>query len=144
MSLNIAIGSDHAGFALKSLLIDWLKSGGYSVQDKGCYSEERADYPDYGHQVADAVLNGDAGMGILLCGSGNGIAMTANKHKGIRAALCWMPEIAELARQHNDANILVLPARYIDQKEAVLILQSFLSSAFGGGRHAARLAKIDL
>lgn len=141
---SISIGSDHAGFVLKNLLIDWLKTGGHIVNDQGCYSEERADYPDYGHKVAESVVSGASGFGILLCGSGNGIAMTANKHRGIRAALCWKAEIAELARQHNDANILVLPARFLDQSEAVRIVQAFMNSSFEGGRHAGRLAKIDL
>lgn len=144
MLTSIAIGSDHAGFALKSLLIDWLKTGGYPVNDQGCYSEERADYPDYAHKVAESVLSGAAGLGILLCGSGNGIAMTANKHQGIRAALCWRSDVATLARQHNDANILVLPARYLDEHEALSILKAFLNASFEGGRHAGRLAKIDL
>lgn len=144
MSIKIAIGSDHAGFELKEQLITYLKSGNYPVNDKGCYSLERADYPDYGHAVAMAVLDKEADFGILMCGSGNGINMSANKHKGIRAALCWNAEIAALARQHNDANILVLPARYISVEEAKKCVDAFLKESFEGGRHQARVEKIDI
>jgi ribose 5-phosphate isomerase B len=141
--MKIAIGSDHAGFELKELLIQYLKAKGVDVKDKGCYSPERADYPDFGHAVAIAVLNNEAELGILMCGSGNGINMSANKHKGIRAALCWNPEIAALARQHNDANILTLPARYISIEEAKKCVDVFLTEKFEGGRHADRIKKID-
>ena len=144
MSIKIAIGSDHAGFELKEQLLKYLKTLTNEVSDKGCYSAERADYPDYGHAVATAVLNKEADYGILMCGSGNGINMSANKHKGIRAALCWNSEIASLARQHNDANVLVLPARYISQEEAEKCVSVFLSEKFEGGRHQARIEKIDL
>lgn len=144
MSIKIAIGSDHAGFELKQELIQYLKSKNNTVIDKGCYSMDRADYPDYGHGVAMAVLNKEAEFGILMCGSGNGINMSANKHKGIRAALCWNSEIASLARQHNDANILVLPARYISVNEAYKCIDIFLSEKFEGGRHQARVEKIDI
>ena len=115
MSQLVPIGSDHAGFKLKEVIINWLNGAGYQVNDQGCYSEERADYPDYAHAVATSISKGDARLGILLCGSGNGIAMSANKHQGIRAAICWNRELAELARLHNDANILVLPARFITE-----------------------------
>lgn len=144
MTNNIAIGSDHAGFLLKEEIIRFLESRNNKVFNKGCYSEERADYPDYAHEVAKAVLQKEADWGILLCGSGNGIAMSANKHSGIRAALCWSPEIASLARQHNDANILVLPARYISKEEALSCITVFLSTAFEGGRHLDRIKKIDI
>lgn len=144
MSINIAIGSDHAGFELKEHLITYLKAKNYIVSDKGCYSLERADYPDYGHAVAKAVLNKEAEFGILMCGSGNGINMSANKHQGIRAALCWNSEIAALARQHNDANILVLPARYISAQEAERCVEVFLMEKFEGGRHQTRIDKIDI
>lgn len=144
MSIKIAIGSDHAGFDMKQHLIEYLTKKQISVQDKGCYSSERADYPDYGHAVAIAVLNKEVDFGILMCGSGNGINMSANKHQGIRAALCWNSEIAALARQHNDANILVLPARYISESEAEKSIDLFLSEKFEGGRHQARIEKIDL
>lgn len=142
--MQIAIGSDHAGFELKQQLIDFLKNKQIEVTDKGCYSSERADYPDYGHAVANSVLNKEVNFGILLCGSGNGINMSANKHKGIRAALCWMEEIAILARQHNDANILVLPARYISLNEAKKCIDVFLTEQFEGGRHQLRVEKIDI
>ena len=113
MSISISIGSDHAGFELKKQIIDYLKNKSFIVIDKGCFSEERADYPDFAHHTAESVITKESEFGILMCGSGNGINMTANKHKGIRAALCWTSEIAAMARQHNDANVLVLPARYI-------------------------------
>lgn len=144
MSLKIAIGSDHAGFDMKSNLIKFLISKQFTVQDKGCYSSERADYPDFGHAVANSILNKEVDFGILMCGSGNGINMSANKHKGIRAALCWIPEVASLARLHNDANILVLPARYMTSDEAEKCVTVFLNEKFEGGRHQARIEKIDL
>lgn len=144
MSIKIAIGSDHAGFELKEQLVRYIKSLNNEVSDKGCYSTERADYPDYGHAVATAVLDKEVDFGVLMCGSGNGINMSANKHKGIRAALCWNSEIAKLARQHNDANVLVLPARYISQEEAQACVKVFLSEKFEGGRHQARIEKIDI
>ena len=141
--IKIAIGSDHAGFELKKQLIEYLKTKDTEIADKGCYSLERVDYPDYGHAVALAVINNEVDFGILMCGSGNGINMSANKHKGIRAALCWNPEIAALARQHNDANILTLPARYLTVEEAKRCVDAFLTEKFEGGRHADRLKKID-
>lgn len=141
--MNLAIGSDHAGFELKQELIAYLKSKNIPTDDKGCYSLERADYSDYGHAVANAVVNKEVTFGILMCGSGNGINITANKHKGIRAALCWNSEISVLARQHNDANILVLPARYISVEEAKKCVDVFLTEQFEGGRHLDRVKKID-
>jgi ribose 5-phosphate isomerase B len=143
-SLRIAIGSDHAGFELKQSLKAYLLEKGYAVNDFGTFSEERADYPDFAHKVAIAVETKEADLGILLCGSGNGINMTANKHQGIRSALCWTREIAKLARQHNDANILALPARFIDTTEAMACLDIFLNTPFEGGRHADRISKIPL
>lgn len=143
MSIIIPIGADHAGYKMKQELIVYLQDKGLQVLDKGTYSEERADYPDFGHSVAKEIQDGKAVLGILLCGSGNGIAMSANKHKGIRAALCWNREVAALARQHNDANILVLPARFIDLAEAKACIDAFISEQFEGGRHAARVQKID-
>ena len=141
--MKIAIGSDHAGFERKQHVVSYLESKGIQVEDKGCYSEERADYPDFAHPVANAVLANEVDFGMLICGSGNGISMAANKHKGIRAALSWMPEIAMLARQHNDANILSMPARYITNEEAEQIVDAFLENEFEGGRHANRVAKIN-
>lgn len=141
--MKIAIGSDHAGFELKQEIVHYLKTKSITVEDKGCYSLERADYPDFGHAVALAVLTKDVELGILMCGSGNGINMSANKHRGIRAALCWNEEIASLAKQHNDANVLTLPARYITLEEAKKCVDAFLNNVFEGGRHADRIAKID-
>ena len=140
--MKIAIGSDHAGFALKAKLITILEAEGHQVKDFGCYSEDSIDYPDYAHPVANEVEQHEADLGVLICGSGNGISMTANKHQGIRCALCWTPEIASLARQHNDANILSLPARFISEELATEILHAFLSAQFEGGRHATRVGKI--
>lgn len=144
MSISISIGSDHAGFELKKQIIDYLKNKSFIVIDKGCFSEERADYPDFAHHTAESVITKESEFGILMCGSGNGINMTANKHKGIRAALCWTSEIAAMARQHNDANVLVLPARYITISEALKCVDVFLTEKFEGGRHQERIEKIDL
>jgi ribose 5-phosphate isomerase B len=144
MSISISIGSDHAGFELKKQIIDYLKNKSFIVIDKGCFSEERADYPYFAHHTAESVITKESEFGILMCGSGNGINMTANKHKGIRAALCWTSEIAAMARQHNDANVLVLPARYITISEALKCVDVFLSEKFEGGRHQERIEKIDL
>ena len=140
---TIPIGADHAGFTLKGQLIQFLESRGYELKDFGCFSEESIDYPDYAHPVAEMVAQNKGMLGILICGSGNGINMTANKHKGIRSALCWSPEIASLARQHNDANIVALPARFISIEDALEIVDTFLGTAFEGGRHQGRIDKIS-
>ena len=140
--MKLAIGADHAGFALKSKVITWLEEKGHQVKDFGCYSEDSIDYPDYAHPVAKAVESQEVILGILICGSGNGISMTANKHQGIRCALCWNPEIASLARQHNDANIISLPARFISEEDAIAMISAFITTDFEGGRHANRVAKI--
>jgi ribose 5-phosphate isomerase B len=140
--MKIAIGSDHAGFEKKQTIIKLLKTKGIEVKDFGCYSEDSVDYPDFAHPVASGVENNEFDLGILLCGSGNGINMTANKHSGIRSALCWKAEIASLARQHNNANILTLPARFISDDEAVEITEAFLATSFEGGRHQNRVNKI--
>ncbi len=142
--LSIAIGADHAGFQLKSAIVEYVKSLGHAVKDFGANSEASVDYPDYAHPVANEVESGKANYGILICGSGNGISMAANKHKGIRAAVCWTREIAKLARMHNDANILSLPARFISIEEAKACVDVFLNTAFEGGRHANRVNKIPL
>ena len=139
----IVIGSDHAGYSLKQKIKNFLLENGHTYTDVGCVSEASADYADYAHPVANEVLRGTAKFGILLCGSGNGINMTANKHKGIRSALCWNTEITSLARQHNDANILTLPARFISDEEAIKCVGVFLNTPFEGGRHLARIQKID-
>jgi ribose 5-phosphate isomerase B len=138
----IPIGADHAGFQTKQILIDYLTSLGHEVKDYGCFSEESIDYPDYAHPVAQHVISNPGSLGILLCGSGNGISMTANKHQEIRCALCWTTEIALLARQHNDANIISLPARFITIDAAKEMVKAFLETPFEGGRHANRVAKI--
>ncbi len=139
----IPIGADHAGFQTKQVLIEYLMSLGHEVKDYGCFSEASIDYPDYAHPVAQHIESNPGTLGILLCGSGNGISMTANKHQDIRCALCWTTEIAELARLHNDANIIALPARFITEDQAKEMVACFLSTAFEGGRHATRVAKIS-
>ncbi len=140
--MRIAIGSDHAGFGLKKKVIDQLTSAGHNVEDFGCFSEESMDYPDVAHPVCEHIETKQSDLGVLICGSGNGISMTANKHQGIRAALCWNAEIAELARLHNDANILSLPARFIDEAEALKCVETFFRTDFEGGRHQRRVDKI--
>lgn len=140
---SIAIGSDHAGFETKEILISYLKELGHTVKDFGAYSNQSVDYPDHAHPVAQAVANGDFNLGIVLCGSGNGVNISANKVKGIRSALCWTPEIASLARQHNDANVCAVPARFVSVDQAKEIVSAFLNAQFEGGRHAARVAKIE-
>lgn len=139
----VPIGADHAGFLLKGKIIHFLNESGYEVKDFGCFSEESIDYPDFAHPVAEMVEQNTGMLGILICGSGNGINMTANKHVGIRSALCWNEEIAALARQHNDANIVALPARFISEAKAIEIVKNFLGTAFEGGRHQLRIDKIS-
>ncbi len=141
--MKLAIGCDHAGFDLKQRLVELLKEQGHEVTDYGTHSADSTDYPDYAHLVAESVENGSAELGLLMCGSGNGINMTANKHQGIRAALCWTPEIAEMARLHNNANVLSLPARYIPEEVAINITEIFLGTNFEGGRHERRVNKIS-
>ena len=140
--MKIAIASDHAGVTYKTYLVNYLKTKGFDVKDFGPKSEESVDYPDYAHPVAKAVENKDTDLGVLLCGSGNGINMSANKHQGVRSALCWKKEIAELARLHNNANVLAMPARFISYKEAQEIVDIFLETKFEGGRHVRRVNKI--
>jgi len=142
MMPKIAIGADHAGFELKEQVREWLTRSGFEYKDFGTYAPESADYPDFAHPVASAVEKKEFDLGILICGSGNGVCITANKHQGIRAALAWTEELASLARQHNDANILCLPARYISSDLAMKIADKFLNSAFEGGRHERRVNKI--
>jgi ribose 5-phosphate isomerase B len=142
MMQTIAIGADHAGFALKEQLKKWLESLGHPVHDYGTFSADSVDYPDFAHPVAQAVERKEFDLGLLVCGSGNGVAMAANKHASIRAAICWNEDLAALAREHNDANVLCLPARFISSQEAERILDRFLSSSFEGGRHARRVDKI--
>jgi len=141
--MKIAIGSDHAGFDYKTEIIDHLKHLGHDVQDYGPSSTDSVDYPDYAHPVSSAIENGEHTLGILICGSANGVAITANKHQGIRAAIAWQNEIAALARQHNDANILCIPARFIDMDLSKKIVTTFITTDFEGGRHANRVNKIS-
>ena len=140
---TIPIGSDHAGYELKESLKSYLSEKGYEIRDFGCHSINSVDYPDFAHPIASLVEGSKDIKGILICGSGNGISMTANKHQGIRAAISWKIEIAELARLHNDANILVLPARFITDKEAKDIVDIFFETKFEGGRHQNRVNKIS-
>lgn len=140
--MKIGIASDHAGFELKEILKVELIKLGYTITDFGTNSPESMDYPDVAHPLADAIEEGSLPLGIAICGSGNGISMTVNKHKGIRAALCWNEELAKLARYHNNANILSLPARFISSETAINIVKAFLSASFEGGRHEARVNKI--
>ena len=139
---TIAIGGDHAGFPYKDSIIRLLKKRGIEVQDFGTHSVDSVDYPDFVHPVANNVENNKADLGIVLCGSGNGVSMTANKHQGIRAALCWKVELAALARQHNNANILAIPVRFVSKKMALNMVKAFLDSEFEGGRHERRVNKI--
>lgn len=140
--MKLAIASDHAGFQLKAYIIKTLSE--HQFHDFGTYSLDSTDYPDYAHPLAKAVENGEHELGILICGSGNGVCITANKHQGIRAALAWLPELGALAKQHNNANVLCLPARYVTEEAAIDILQAFLKSTFEGGRHQNRINKIAL
>jgi len=140
---KIAIGSDHAGFELKKKVIQFLNDKSIEIIDFGPFTEEKADYPDYAHPIASAVEKMEVDLGILICGSGNGINMTANKHQGIRSALCWQEDIAEMARQHNNANIIALPARYISDEEALKCVNIFITTDFEGGRHKDRVEKIS-
>lgn len=141
--MNIAIGSDHAGFKLKNDLIAYLIEKEYELQDFGPDSADSVDYPDYAHAVAESVASGENGLGILICGSGNGVCISANKHKGIRAALAWEEEIASLARQHNNANIICIPARFVSKAKAFKIADAYLEASFEGGRHQTRVDKIE-
>lgn len=140
--MKIAIGNDHAGTIYKKAIVEYLKQRQIEVVNVGTDTEESVDYPDFSHKVAQMVEQGQAEMGIVICGSGNGVAMTANKHKKIRCALCWSKEIAELARQHNDANIISIPARYTAQNQAIEMVKAFIDTPFEGGRHQRRVDKI--
>ena len=141
---TIGIASDHAGYALKQFVKEYLEEKGYRYKDYGTYTEESCNYSEYGHALAEGIENGEVYPGIGICGSGEGISMTLNKHQGIRAGLAWMPEIAHLIRQHNDANVLVMPGRFIDHETARQIMDEFFSTAFEGGRHQKRIDNIPL
>ncbi len=144
MNRKIAIGCDHAGFPYRESIISLLKSKGVAVLDFGTDSPDSVDYPDFAHPVAEAVEAGDVQMGIVLCGSGNGVAMTVNKHQGVRAAICWNEELAGLARQHNNANVLSIPVRFVTEALALALVEAFLDTEFEGGRHARRVEKIRI
>ena len=141
---TIGLASDHAGFALKQFVKEYLDEKGLEYKDYGTHSEESCDYPDFGHALARGIENGEVFPGIAICGSGEGIAMTLNKHQSIRAGLAWIPEIAHLVRQHNDANVLVMPGRFISKETARQIMDEFLSTEFEGGRHQRRVEKIPV
>lgn len=141
---TIAIGGDHAGYLYKEMAKSWLEAAGYEVFDSGTHSLDSVDYPDFVHPVAEYIESGKAAEGLLFCGSANGVAMTANKHQGIRAAIAWQVELAELARQHNNANVLAVPCRFVDENLAMDMIKAFLNTAFEGGRHARRVGKIAM
>ncbi len=141
---NIGLACDHAGFELKQFVIKYLEEKGLTFQDYGTYSTESCDYPDFAHALARGIENGEVEKGIAICGSGEGISMTLNKHQSIRAALVWTPEIAHMTRLHNDANVLAMPGRYIDQETARSIMDEFLNTDFEGGRHIRRIEKIPV
>jgi ribose 5-phosphate isomerase B len=141
---KIALVSDHAGFYLKEKLLEILKKENYEIKDFGCSTPEIVDYPDYAHPMAEAVASGEYELGISVCGTGNGINMVANKHQGIRSALCWNEEISRLARAHNDANVCAIPGRYVSESEGILIAKTFLTTEFDWGRHTKRVEKIQL
>ncbi|MFI3314769.1 MAG: RpiB/LacA/LacB family sugar-phosphate isomerase [Rikenellaceae bacterium] len=141
---TIGLAADHAGYQMKELIAGYLLSLGYSIKDYGTYSEESVDYPDYAHALALGIESGECAQGFAFCGSANGITMTLNKHQNIRAAICFTPEIASLAKQHNNANVCSMPARFIDNQTGVEIADAFLSAQFEGGRHEARVSKIAI
>lgn len=141
--MNIAIGGDHAGFLYKKRLMSFLKENGHTINDFGPDSEGSVDYPDHVHPLANSITAGENQLGILICGSANGVAMTANKHQDIRAAICWATELAALARQHNNANIICLPARFLAYEYAESIVKTFITTDFEGGRHQNRVNKIN-
>ncbi|WP_420576454.1 ribose 5-phosphate isomerase B [Ekhidna sp.] len=141
--MKIAIGGDHAGFQYKERIIKHLKEHGHDVRDFGPQTDDSVDYPDHVHPLATSIASEDFELGILICGSGNGVAMTANKHENVRAALCWNTELAALARQHNNANIICLPARFIAYEYAESLVDTFVNTAFEGGRHERRVNKIN-
>jgi ribose 5-phosphate isomerase B len=143
-TIKIALASDHAGFERKQVVMKFLQEQGFALKDFGAYSADSCDYSDFAHPLAEAVSRGEFQFGITLCGSGNGINMTANKHPQIRSALCWMPEIARLARLHNDANVCAIPARFVSDSQALEIVNAFLTTDFEGGRHVNRINKIPM
>lgn len=143
LTQSVAIGSDHAGYDYKVQLLKFLEKEGFKINDKGTNNSESVDYPDFAHPVAESVVSSEANWGLLICGSANGVAITANKHQHIRAAICWKPEIAALARQHNNANIICIPARFVSIEEAIEMVKVFIATPFEGGRHEGRVQKIS-
>lgn len=141
---KIGLASDHAGYELKMFVKQYLEEKGYSYDDFGCFNEESCDYPDFAHKLGEAIDNGTLKYGVAVCGSGEGISMTLNKHQSVRAALVWIPEIAHMTRLHNDANVLVMPGRYISKEEARSVMDEFFSTDFEGGRHVRRIEKIPV
>ena len=142
LSKPVAIGCDHAGYEYKAVIADFLHNKGIQVKDFGTYSADSVDYPDFAHPVASAVESGEAGWGVLICGSANGVAITANKHQGIRAAICWQTDLAKLAREHNNANVICIPARFVSTAAAEEMVDIFFNTQFEGGRHQKRVEKI--
>ncbi|HSM49602.1 MAG TPA: RpiB/LacA/LacB family sugar-phosphate isomerase [Draconibacterium sp.] len=140
----IAVASDHAGFERKQAVLAWFREKGIKYHDFGCYSAESVDYPEFAHAIGNAIDKGEYEIGITFCGSGQGISIAANKHQNVRSATCWIPEIAALAKQHNDANICAIPGRYTTDEQAIAIAEAFLNAEFEGGRHARRVEKIPL
>lgn len=140
----IAVASDHAGFERKQAVLAWLSEKGIKYHDFGCYSAEPVDYPEFAHAIGEAIDKGEFEIGITFCGSGQGISIAANKHQNVRSATCWIPEIAALAKQHNNANICAIPGRYTTDEQAIAIAEAFLNAEFEGGRHARRVEKIPL
>jgi ribose 5-phosphate isomerase B len=144
IKMKISIGSDHAGFELKEKIILWLKGKNIEVEDEGCFSSESVDYPDFAHKVGKKVNEGNVDLGIVICGSGNGVNMVVNKYPNVRSALCWNSEISQLARLHNNANICAVPARFISEEMGIEIINVFLNTSFEGGRHKTRTDKIPV
>jgi ribose 5-phosphate isomerase B len=141
---TVGVACDHAGYPLKKYVLQYLEEHGYEYKDYGTWSDAQVDYPDFGHALAEGIEKGEVYPGIAICGSGEGISMTLNKHQGIRAGLAWIPEIAHMIRQHNDANVLVMPGRFIDNKTAGLIMDEYFKTTFEGGRHQKRVEKIPI
>jgi ribose 5-phosphate isomerase B len=143
-NIVIAVASDHAGFDKKQVILKYFKENGIAYKDFGCFSNEPVDYPEFAHAIGEAIDKGEFEIGITFCGSGQGISIAANKHQNVRSATCWMPKIAALARQHNDANICAIPGRFVTDEEAIAIVEAYLNAEFEGGRHARRVAQIPL
>ncbi len=144
MSTKIGVACDHAGYQMKELLVGYLAAKGFDVVDYGCHSEESIDYADFGHALGRGIECGEVKLGVGLCGSGEGMSMTLNKHQGVRAGLCWCEDVARLIKEHNNANVIVLPARFVDNDLAVAMVSEWLNASFEGGRHQARIDKMPL